>query len=152
MSWHVVRRPLSNLSGVVEYAPCECMAVNHCFRGDEMSCPVFNGCSLMDLETIRLANQQRHIEWANGNEVSLSFRGLELAGEAGEACNELKKLERQRLGMVGGKADLKGLTEELADVLICVDLIAMDLGIDLGEAVKAKFNKTSQKYGLAARL
>ncbi len=106
----------------------------------------------MDLETIRLANQQRHIEWANGNEVSLSFRGLELAGEAGEACNELKKLERQRLGMVGGKADLKGLTEELADVLICVDLIAMDLGIDLGEAVKAKFNKTSQKYGLAARL
>jgi len=106
----------------------------------------------MDLETIRLANQQRDEEWANGSEVSLAFRGLELAGEAGEACNELKKLERARLGMVGGKADLNAIAEELADVLICADLIAMDLGIDLGEAVKAKFNKTSQKYGLAARL
>jgi len=106
----------------------------------------------MKFETIRLANQRRHEEWANGNEVSLAFRGLELAGEAGEACNELKKLERERLGMVGGKTDITGPTEELADVLICVDLIAMDLGIDLGDAVKAKFNKTSQKYGLAARL
>lgn len=106
----------------------------------------------MDFETLRTANKERHIEWANGGEVPLSFRGLELAGEAGEACNELKKLERTRLGIVGGKDDLEGLKEELADVLICVDLIAMDLGIDLGEALKAKFNKTSEKYDLATRI
>lgn len=106
----------------------------------------------MDLERLRKANRERHVEWANGADVPLAFRGLELAGEAGEACNELKKLERTRLGMVGGKNDLQGITEELADVIVCVDLIAMDLGIDLGAAVQAKFNKTSKKYGLSTQL
>jgi NTP pyrophosphatase (non-canonical NTP hydrolase) len=106
----------------------------------------------MDLTTLRNANRQRHVEWAKGNDIPLSFRGLELAGEAGEACNELKKLERFRMGMVGGKEDIHGLREELADVLICVDLIAMDLDIDLGDALMAKFNKTSEKYGLATKL
>jgi NTP pyrophosphatase (non-canonical NTP hydrolase) len=106
----------------------------------------------MDLTTLRNANRERHVEWAKGNEIPLSFRGLELAGEAGEACNELKKLERCRMGMVGGKEDIQSLREELADVLICVDLIAMDLDIDLGDALKAKFNKTSEKYGLATRI
>ena len=106
----------------------------------------------MDLQERRTANQSRHIEWADGAEIPLSFRGVELAGEAGEACNEIKKLERSRLNMVGGKTETHDLQEELADVLICVDLIAMDLGIDLGEALRAKFNKTSEKNGLATRL
>lgn len=106
----------------------------------------------MNLQELRDANKQRHIEWAKGAEIPLSFRGLELAGEVGEACNELKKLERTRLRMVGGKTGIEDLQEELADVIVCVDLIAMDLGIDLGEVVRAKFNKTSEKYGLETRL
>lgn len=108
--------------------------------------------SKMDLQELRNANLKRHVEWAKGVDVPLSFRGLELAGEAGEVCNELKKIERTRLGMVGGKIGTDALMEELADVLVCVDLIAMDLGIDLSEALRAKFNKTSEKYGLATRL
>jgi NTP pyrophosphatase (non-canonical NTP hydrolase) len=106
----------------------------------------------MDLQDLRHANQKRHVEWAKGVDVPLSFRGLELAGEAGEVCNELKKLERARLGMVGSKDNIDGLKEELADVLVCVDLIAMDLNIDLSEVLRAKFNKTSEKYGLSTRL
>lgn len=106
----------------------------------------------MDFAKLRAANQKRHVEWAKGGELPLSFRGVELAGEVGEACNEIKKIERQRLGIVGGKDDLSGLCEELADVLISVDLIAMDLGIDLSDAVRDKFNKTSEKYGLKARI
>ncbi len=106
----------------------------------------------MDFEKLRAANQKRHLEWAEGGELSLSFRGVELAGEVGEACNEIKKLERHRIGIVGGKEDVSGLREELSDILISVDLIAMDLGIDLGEAVREKFNQTSVKYGLGTRL
>ena len=106
----------------------------------------------MDLQELRDANEKRHVEWANGAEIPLSFRGLELAGEAGEVCNELKKIERTRLGMVGGKVGTQDLQEELADVIVCVDLIAMDLGIDLGAVLRAKFNKTSEKYGLVTRL
>lgn len=105
----------------------------------------------MDFEQLRDANRRRHIEWTNDGEVSLSFRGLELGGEAGEVLNEIKKIERGRMGIAGGKSDLAGLTEELADVLICVDLVAMDLGIDLSQAVEAKFNRTSEKYGLQTR-
>lgn len=99
------------------------------------------------LERLRVANTARAKEWSPG-ETNLSFKGVELAGEVGEACNIIKKMERERLGMRGGSVDLEGLTEELADVIICVDLIAMPLGIDLAAAIEAKFDKTSKKVGL----
>jgi len=106
----------------------------------------------MMLDVLRKANIERDKEWAKGQKLSLSFRGNELGGEAGEVCNELKKLDRHRLGIAGGKDDISGLKEELADVLICIDLIAMDFDIDLSEVVKAKFNKTSEKNGLETRI
>lgn len=105
----------------------------------------------MNFDALRRSNEARHQEWANGETLPLSFRGLELGGEAGEACNEIKKIERIRLGITGGKEDLQALANELADVVICADLIAMDLDIDLGEAIKDKFNHTSEKYGLETR-
>jgi len=37
-------------------------------------------------------------------------------------------------------------------VVICTDLIAMQLGIDLARAVQDKFNATSEKYGLETQL
>lgn len=107
----------------------------------------------LSLNELREANEYRHDEWAGGGrKIPLSFRGVELAGECGEACNELKKLERYTLGLAGGKWDLQGLREELADVLISADLIAMDLNIDLAAAVREKFNKTSAKHGFVTRL
>jgi len=102
----------------------------------------------MKFDALRKSNQARHKEWAGGESLPLSFRGVELGGEAGEACNEIKKIERIRLGLAGGKEDLSALANELADVIICADLIAMDLGIDLGQAVRDKFNHTSKKYDL----
>jgi len=102
----------------------------------------------MSFDLLRKSNEARHQEWASGESLPLSFRGVELGGEAGEACNQIKKIERIRLGLVGGQEDLDALAEELADVVICADLIAMDLGIDLGTAVAKKFNQTSLKYGL----
>ena len=108
--------------------------------------------AIVDFQNLRDANQRRHVEWAKGGEVSLSFRGLELGGEAGEVLNEIKKIERSRFGLAGSKeVDTAALQDELADVLICVDLIAMDLGIDLKDAVESKFNRTSEKYGLETR-
>ncbi len=105
----------------------------------------------MNFDSLRKSNQLRHQEWAGGKSLPLAFRGVELGGEAGEACNEIKKIERIRLGIAGGKEDLQALAEELADVIICVDLIAMDLEIDLADAVRAKFDKTSDKYGLKTK-
>lgn len=103
-------------------------------------------------DALRKANIARDAEWGKGQDFGLSYRGNELAGETGEACNILKKLDRERRGLVGSRATVEKLAEELADVIICADLAAMDLNIDLAAAVASKFNKTSEKYGLATRL
>lgn len=102
--------------------------------------------------TLRSANQARQAEWDPGDKITLAYRGNELGGEAGEAQNVIKKLERERLGIRGSRATVGDLGDELADVVICADLIAMAEGIDLDRAVAAKFNATSEKVGLATRL
>lgn len=102
---------------------------------------------------LRAANARRQAEWDKDDKITLSFRGNELAGEVGEACNIIKKLDRERLGIRGSRATKEQLAEELADVVICADLIAMHEGIDLlNDAVPAKFNATSEKVGLKTRL
>ena len=106
---------------------------------------------------LRQANIERQKEWDVDNQVTIEYRGNELAGECGEACNIIKKIARERMGIRGTREGDKGdwLDEELADIIICADLIAMMRGIDLlGEngAVVKKFNATSEKCGLKTRL
>ena len=100
------------------------------------------------LAILRQKNQDRMKEWDPGNEITLAYAGNELAGEVGEACNIIKKLERERLGLRGSRATKHELVQELADIIICVDLIAIQLNVDLSTAVEEKFNQTSAKYGL----
>ena len=102
--------------------------------------------------TLRSANIARQDEWDQDGQITASYRGNELAGEVGEACNVIKKLERERLGILGSRATVGELADELADVLICADLIAMHYGIDLEAAVARMFNATSEKVGLQTRL
>lgn len=107
------------------------------------------GLSLADL---RRANVTRQKEWDTLGQLTLAYRGNELAGEVGEACNVIKKLEREKLGINGSRDTVEHLAEELADVIICADLIAMQAGINLDAAVIAKFNTSSEKVGLTTRL
>lgn len=103
---------------------------------------------MINFADLRRANVTRDFEWGNTDgQVDLAFRGLELAGEVGEVCNQIKKLERHLRCLVGGESDLEPLRDELGDVIICADLVAMQLHIDLAEAVRRKFNKTSAKHG-----
>ena len=101
---------------------------------------------------LRSANIARQAAWCPDQVPDLSFRGNELAGETGEVCNVIKKLERERLGWRGSRDTVEHLAEELADVVICADLAAISAGIDLDAAVIAKFNATSEKVGLPHRL
>lgn len=106
----------------------------------------------LSFKTLRDANASRQTEWDSGNVIDLAYRGNELAGEVGEASNVIKKLERERLGIRGSRATIDDLAQELADVIICTDLIAHAAGIDLGKAVAEKFNATSEKVGLATMI
>lgn len=74
-----------------------------------------------------------------------------VAGEAGEACNVTKKMLRGDYGPdpvnnVMRVAD-SDLAKELADIIIYADLTAARCGIDLGQAVRDKFNEVSDKRG-----
>lgn len=104
------------------------------------------------LADLQRANAARQAEWCLDQKPDLSFRGNELAGEVGEACNVIKKLERERQGWRGSRATIDQLRDELADVVICTVLVANEAGIDLYPAVRAKFNDTSRKNGLTTFL
>jgi NTP pyrophosphatase (non-canonical NTP hydrolase) len=43
---------------------------------------------------------------------------------------------------------MENLVEEIGDVLITIDLLANEFNIDLEQAVKSKFNKTSEKVSI----
>lgn len=104
------------------------------------------------LVALREGHLSRMREWCPQGQPDLSFRGNELAGETGEACNVIKKLERERLGYRGSRATVQELADELADVIIVADMIAHDAGLELGPAIIGKFNATSEKYGFATRI
>ncbi len=121
------------------------------------------------LADLRAANLARQEEWCPDQKPDLSFRGNELAGEIGEtieaavqvlilstlagrASNLIKKLERERHGWIGSRVTTTDLAEELGDIVICCDLVAITAGISLQEAVVAKFNSTSEKNGLSSKL
>jgi NTP pyrophosphatase (non-canonical NTP hydrolase) len=112
----------------------------------------YAGRTNLTFAALRQADEQRQKEWDPDNAITLEFRGNELAGEVGEACNVIKKLARERLGLRGNRATKQQLAEELADIIICADLIAMQAGIDLASAVLEKFNSTSAKYRLKTTL
>lgn len=106
----------------------------------------------LNLKELRTANEARQKLWDPNNQITPSYRGNELAGEVGEACNVIKKLERERLGIKGSRDTVDHLAQELADVVICTELIALKYGIDLSTAVIDKFNATSEQVGFPIKL
>lgn len=127
----------------------------------------------ISFDQLHNANSIRQKEWDEKSQIDLSFRGNETAGEIGEAVEEIlnllglssaliaaggrasniiKKLERERMGIRGSRSSKENLAKELADVIICIDLIASNLKIDLAKAVREKFNESSEKMGLKTLL
>ena len=111
----------------------------------------------ISFQDLRDANVTRCIEWMGHkpDRKNLAFHGLELGGEVGEALNIMKKLERGQMGMPGELnliAGMHKLAKELADVVVCVDIIASLYGINLADEIEAKFNETSDKHGFETHL
>jgi NTP pyrophosphatase (non-canonical NTP hydrolase) len=86
--------------------------------------------------------------------------GCAFAGEAGEACNILKKLKRlesKRNISNSGTPEIRkrlifNALDELADTIIYADLIATRLGMSLEEAIIRKFNEVSDREGSSIKL
>ena len=128
----------------------------------------------LTIADIQRATKERGKQWGS---PGLQFRGLELGGETGEmteailqitnrlyelgleasksvgkALEAMKKIVRFQNNMAGGTEDTAALEDEMGDVVICVALLANELGLDLGAIVERKFNKTSEKYGFDVKL
>ena len=105
-------------------------------------------------------NRQRVERWHPGfphDDWTGADWATAMAGEAGEACNVVKKLRRAAAQIPGANdPDVDVLTgqlgAELADTVIYLDLLAQHYGIDLGPVVIAKFNAVSVREGFPERL
>lgn len=119
----------------------------------------------MTFQELAKANLSRARRWHKGGleEWSPSDWAVAMMGEAGEACNAIKKLKRVEDGIANLSADPKRqidtreaaiavVAEELADTAIYLDLLCLRLGIDLSSAIRAKFNKVSERYDFPERL
>lgn len=110
------------------------------------------------LEYLTRSAVTRSEKWQKGpiSNWSLSDWGVALAGEVGEVCNVIKKLNRVRDGLTGNTKSEDELTEdlalELADVLAYLLLLAARANIPLENAYIHKFNMTSIKNNLSDRL
>lgn len=67
-----------------------------------------------------------------------------VCGELGELANLIKKVERGDLTLDEARADLG---RECADVVTYLDILAMRIGVRLGDEALAKFNEVSQRVG-----
>lgn len=107
----------------------------------------------LSFRTLREANKQRLSKFKNslGKKVHSKKNGSDwtpaqwlqaVLGELGEYANFRKKFER---GDIDKKEFLFQARKELADVQIYLDILAYQLDIDLGDAVKDKFNEVSKR-------
>lgn len=99
----------------------------------------------LSLSTLRKANVKR-LKSTEAFAKCESWRITDwfaaMIGEAGEFANLNKKVDR---GDFSIEAVREELGKELADVLIYLDLLAYQAGIDLESAVRNKFNEVSSR-------
>lgn len=94
----------------------------------------------LTFEALRKANLQRCPEaFHEVDDWTPTDWATAMAGECGEACNLIKKMRR------GEDVPKEKVAKELADMVTYADLLAARLRIDLGEAVRAKFNEVSDR-------
>lgn len=73
-----------------------------------------------------------------------------VAGELGELAGAIKNVRRREVetepnGHAIGLDDRREIADEAADTVIYLDLLCARAGIDLGDAVRRKFNEVSDK-------
>jgi NTP pyrophosphatase (non-canonical NTP hydrolase) len=86
---------------------------------------------------------------ADGSDWSPAQWLQAVVGELGEYANLRKKYERGDLGEVEFQREA---ADELSDVQMYLDILAMQLGVDLGAATVSKFNRVSIRVGCGVRL
>lgn len=110
---------------------------------------------MLDLKKFSEVNRNRATEgFKTYKNVPLTYWTTALAGEIGELCNMIKKMERVSHGGIDGGSSYTAssitremIEEEIGGVFIYLDLLSGLLGISLEDAIINTFNAKSKKYG-----
>lgn len=89
---------------------------------------------LRDEQIFKHFNLWQPVDWSNA-----------IAGETGELCNMIKKMKRLNIAS-DYIVTKKDVADEAADIVIYLDILCQNMGIDLSEAIVDKFNSTSIRY------
>lgn len=96
------------------------------------------------LRQLNLANKKRESIFPNG--WDLPRWGNAVAGETGELCNIIKKIDRGDFTIEEAN-ERELIADEVADIVCYLDLLCQKAGVDLRKAIVNKFNKVSDKKG-----
>ena len=118
---------------------------------------------MLTFNDLSTANLSRGNRWhKNGlQDWTTSDWAIAMAGESGEVCNTVKKLNRLRSEMkninshdqVSSEEEaISRIGEEIADTIIYSDLLAQSLGLNLADEIVKKFNFISERYGFPEKL
>ena len=98
----------------------------------------------LTFNTLRSANLARRTTFKISNEWTPAQWLQAVVGELGEYANIMKKVDRGDFTLEQAK---QSLADELADVQTYLDLMANNIGIDLGAATMDKWNRVSERHG-----
>jgi NTP pyrophosphatase (non-canonical NTP hydrolase) len=109
---------------------------------------------MFDIKKFTELNKNRAVEGFKTYEnVSYSYWGNALAGEVGELCNMIKKIDRVKAGGIDGGSSYTAETltdamimEEIGGIFIYLNLICSILGLNMEEAIVNTFNSKSKEY------
>ena len=112
------------------------------------------------LDRFRATNVARAKEdFKTYDNAGILYFTTSLAGEVGELCNLIKKLERAKIGGPdhGNTTKIADITpeklkDEIGGIFIYLDLLAALLNIDLADATVSTFNQVSDKIGSLHKL
>ncbi len=108
-------------------------------------------------------NLARANRWHGGNGIidwSISDWGVAAAGEMGEVCDAIKKLNRLRDGFTSNNprqpqstmAATDEILKEIGDTGVYLDLLAQRCGSTLGECMVRVFNAISERENMPERV
>jgi len=119
----------------------------------------------LTLKKLTQVNYKRCRRWHKSEDLSdwsISDWACAMAGEAGEVCNAVKKLNRLRDNLpskndpdrqINSYEEAKAkIGEEIADTVLYLNLLAIRLNLDFEKEIKNKFNSVSKKYGFPEKL
>jgi len=75
---------------------------------------------------------------------NLYYPALGLAGEAGEVCEKVKKIMRDKGGVLSEEDSLE-LSKELGDVLWYISALACEINVSLSSIVEENLDKLSSR-------